>query len=374
MKRIILFLCILLCIPYQTVSAIADSAGAACLMNSVTGEVVFEKNSNEKLPMASTTKIMTLLVALDKSEPDDMVTISQNAVLEEGSSAYLESGIQVSMRDLSYGLMLNSGNDAAVAIAEHISGSTEKFAEDMTKLARKIGARNTCFKNPNGLDEEGHFTTARDLALITRYALKNDEFREVVSTRSYTAQYIRPSGEIIPMEFANHNRLLREYDGCIGVKTGFTKKCGRCLVSAARRGDSEYIVVTLNDPNDWKDHKELLELGFAGTHIVRAVSKGDCVKYIKNGNSKCEFIAASDYNLPLDGDKSRDIKLRPIMPETVNFSLNAGEKVGVIEIYCDDTYIDSVDIVASCDFIAEGEHKSKHSFWFRVLNMLKNIL
>lgn len=374
MKRIFLAVLALLPLLCPTARAVADSAKGACLMNAVTGEVIFEKNGDERLPMASTTKIMTLLVALDKTTPEESVLVSENAASQEGSSAYIETGSSISMLDLEYGLMLNSGNDAAVAIAEHVSGDTERFAKQMNKLAHKIGVRNTSFANPNGLDAENHYTTAKDLAKITQYAMKNEKFREIVSSRSHTAHFTRADGTAGELEFINHNRLLREMDGCIGVKTGYTKTDGRCLVSAAERDGAQYIVVTLNDGNDWKDHKELMELAFSGCHIVRAVSEGDVIEHLKNGDGKCSLIAATDYNLPLNGDKSRKIDLRPQLPETYDFAINEGEKVGELAIYCDDEYIASVDITADADFIPGDEVKSKRCFKFTLINLIKNLL
>ena len=223
----------------------ALSAGSYALIEAESGRLLCGSNENKKLPMASTTKIMTAVLAIENSNPDDIVTVSNNAANTEGSSIYLKPGEKISMRELLYGLMLESGNDAAVAIAEHISGTAQEFSAAMTDKARAIGALNTVFKNPNGLNEEGHYTTAKDLALITREALKNPLFAEIVATKS-----IRLSRST----YTNHNKLLSMYGGITGVKTGFTKKCGRCLVSSCSRNGFSLIAVTLNDPDDWNDH------------------------------------------------------------------------------------------------------------------------
>lgn len=374
MKKICSFiLVILICVWSKSAYAVADTAKSACLMNAVTGNIVFEKNGTEKLPMASTTKIMTLLTALELSEPDELVTVPKEAVLQEGSSAYLKEGAVITMENLLYGLMLNSGNDAAVAVACHISGSTEAFAEEMNSLAKEIGAENTVFKNPNGLDEEGHYTTAIDLAKITQYALKNEEFCKIVSTRLHKAEYTKADGELFELEYINHNKLLRDYDGCIGVKTGYTKADGRCLVSAAERDGAKYIAVTLNSPNDWKEHKEMLDMGFDGCRIEKVINNGDTIKQAVSGKSKCDLIASGDFNLPVDGDKGSDCEIVINLPDEIDFSLNAGEKVGELMIYNGETLIDTVDVVAKTDFKAE-KAEIKSSFKFTILTLLRMFL
>lgn len=190
-----IILAILLLMPC-TVHAIADEAYSACVINGVTGEVVFEKNAYEEHQMASTTKIMTAVVALENSNPDDVITVSQDAAIQEGSSAYIQPGDQIYMRDMLFGLMLNSGNDAAYAIAEYISGSREAFADVMNWYAwNKIGAVHTQFINPSGLNGEGHYSTAYDMALIARYAMRNPEFRRIVATRTMIAQPIHEISE-----------------------------------------------------------------------------------------------------------------------------------------------------------------------------------
>ncbi len=235
------------------------SAKAAVLLEQSTGTVLAGKNETRKLPMASTTKIMTAIVALEHGNLDDVVTVSKAAAYTEGSSMYLHVGEQLPLESLIYGLMLNSGNDAAIAIAEHISGSVSAFAALMNETAKKIGAKDTSFQNPNGLDAEGHYTTAYDLALITRYGMKNERFRQIVQAKTKTVDLDgKPNGRVL----VNHNKMLKFYPGCDGVKTGFTKKSGRCLVSSATRDGMQLIAVTLHAPDDWNDHTHLLNYGF----------------------------------------------------------------------------------------------------------------
>ena len=374
-KLYLLIITLLMMLSGIKASAMADSAKGACLLNAVTGEIVFEKNGDEPRPMASTTKIMTLLTAVECAKPDDIVTIPHEVVMTEGSSAYLEEGAKYSMRDLWYGLMLNSGNDAAVAIAYHISGSVEAFAEEMNSRARSIGVKNTSFKNPNGLDEEGHYTTPIDLAKITQYALNNEQFAEVVAARSHTAQYTRADGTEKTIEYINHNRLLREVEGCIGVKTGYTKADGRCLVSAAERDGIRFIAVTLNDPDDWAEHKEMLESGFSGCRMVKAVRENDVIRHvISEGKEICQLVAATDFDIPTNGDRGHEFDIKVNLPNRTYMPLNEDEKIGELEIYRGDDFIGKVDVVADRTVLEESEVKTKRCFWFSALTILRNLL
>lgn len=236
------------------------SAQGAILLESSSGDVVFRQNENARLPMASTTKIMTALVALEKLSTDTVVTITSESVGVEGSSIYLSEGEKLTLEDLLYALMLESANDAAVAISIAVSGSVEAFSELMNEQVEALGLRNTHFVNPHGLDDPDHYTSAYDLAVITRAALQNDLFRTIVSTPRKTIPHCGENGVRLLL---NHNKMLRSYDGAIGVKTGFTKKSGRCLVSAAERNGVTLIAVTINDPNDWRDHTAMLDYGFS---------------------------------------------------------------------------------------------------------------
>lgn len=375
MKRICLFI-VLIAMLMGNINAYAyaDTAKAACLMNAVTGEVVFEKNSDQILTMASTTKIMTLLAALEKSRLSERVKVSHNAVSQEGSSAYLEENAEITMKDLLYGMMLNSGNDAAVAVAEHISGSTEEFKNEMNRLAEEIGVKNTKFQNPNGLDEEGHYTTAYDLAKITCYALKNKKFVDIVSTKSYTAELLRPSGEVYRIDYENHNRLLREYDGCIGVKTGYTEKSGRCLVSAAKRDGAIYVAVTLNCPNDWKEHKEMLDYGFKETRYITAVKSGECIKHIVSGRNQTELIAAEGMSIPVEGSQKRNVTVKVNLSDEISAPLNEGEKAGELDVYCDGEFVGNVDIVAKNDLYFDEEYKIKPCFFSALARLIRNVV
>lgn len=355
-KIIMIFLCTILIMCPTQVSAIGISAECACVIDALTGRVIYEKNMNKQHTMASTTKIMTALVALENSKFDDIVTVSENAAGTEGTSLYLKAQQQATMEDLLYGLMLQSGNDAAIAIAEGVSGSVSEFAVLMNKKCAEIGVKNTSFKNPNGLDEDGHFTTAYDLAMITREAMKNETFRQIVSTKS--KQILNGTQTV-----SNHNKMLRQYEGCIGVKTGFTKKSGRCLVTAANRNGVEVIAVTLNAPNDWNDHRKMLDYAFANTVRFPIVAKGMTVNTItvKDGESvSLELCADKDvYITENANEKFKNISIKCKIPNQITAPITKDEKIGEMTIYYKNSPIETVDLLASADVNYENKPKEK---------------
>lgn len=233
------------------------SAKAAALLDTDNDTFLYRKNENTRLSMASTTKIMTAIVAIENAELDKTVAVDDRAIGIEGSSIYLKKGEELTVMSLLYALMLRSANDAAAALAYEISGSIEDFSSLMNDKVRELGLTDTNFENPHGLDSANHYTTAHDLAIIASYALKNSIFKEISSTKKIEIESSYETRLLV-----NHNKLLSMYDGCIGVKTGYTKKSGRSLVSAATRGDKTLVCVTINAPDDWNDHKKLLDFGF----------------------------------------------------------------------------------------------------------------
>ena len=254
----------------QPTKARTLSAKSAVLYEPETGRFLYSKNAFQRLPMASTTKIMTALVAIENAALTDEVVITEEAVGIEGSSAYLKEGEILSMEELLYALLLRSANDAAVAIACEIGGSVEGFADMMNERAASLGLSDTHFTNPHGLDDAEHYTTAHDLALIAAEALKNDTLKAISST--YKRSFTRDDKAIL---YVNHNKLLKLYDGALGMKTGYTKKSGRCLVGAAERDGLTFVTVTLDAPDDWRDHEELFDLGFAALEKITLASAGD---------------------------------------------------------------------------------------------------
>ena len=241
----------------EETGGLSVSARSAALYQPDNEIFLYKKNADMRLPMASTTKIMTALLAIENSDPADLVLIDDSAVGVEGSSAYLRSGDILTMEELTYALLLQSANDAAVAIACYIGGDVEGFSALMNEKAADLGLTNTHFTNPHGLDDKDHYTTSHDLSIIAAEAMKNDNFCKIVSTYKKTF-----STEERSRTYVNHNKLLKLYDGCVGVKTGFTKKSGRCLVGAAKKDGLTFISVTLDAPSDWSDHKKLLDMGY----------------------------------------------------------------------------------------------------------------
>ena len=274
------------------IQAEAVSAEKAILVDGATGRVIYEKNADEQSLIASTTKIMTALVVCEQCNVLDRMKIPKEAVGIEGSSMYLQEGEVLTIQELLYGLMLSSGNDAAVALAIYCGGTVEGFAEMMNDKARVLGLTGTHFENPNGLDCPGHYSTARDLAVLAAYAMENPIFAKTVSTKSVT---------VGNRCLTNHNKLLWQVDGADGVKTGFTRAAGRILVSSAVRDGRRLICVTINDPNDWADHAALLEDGFSRYSVRRLVSAGDLAGQVEvaGGTGTVELLAAEDFDYAL---------------------------------------------------------------------------
>ncbi len=240
-------------------SAMSISAQSAVLMCVESGEILFEQNAHEQLSMASTTKIMTSLLALEAAVPEKEIVVTKEMVSVEGTSMGLMPGDSISMRELVYGMLLQSGNDAANVVATVLGGNAKGFAEMMNARADEIGMKNTNFVTASGLDDDEHYSTAYDMALLAAECLKNPEFAAICSQKNARLTYGNPP---YARTVTNHNRLLWSYPDAVGVKTGFTKKSGRCLVSAAKRGGITLVAVTLNAPDDWSDHKEMLDYGF----------------------------------------------------------------------------------------------------------------
>ncbi len=338
-----MMLVFIICFP-AGVSALEISASKAVLFEPVSGRVLFEKNKDEKSGMASTTKIVTAITAIEHGNLNDVVTVSKKAADVEGSSVWLETGEKQTLENLLYGLMLSSGNDAAIAIAEHISGSTEKFALLMNETAKKAGAKNSSFKNPNGLDEDGHYTTAYDLAKISAYAMRNEKFKEIVSTKSKTIPW---EGHEWDRTLKNHNKLLNLYQGADGIKTGFTKKCGRCLVSSATRGGVRLIAVTLNAPNDWDDHTKMLDYGFEIVDNRCIIKANETVKkaIVKNGTkNSVSLLVLKDVYIPVLKDDVVDVKYN--LASEIAAPIQKGTTLGIAEVFLNGNKITETELVA----------------------------
>ncbi len=338
--------CLIFCLLIIPFNALGFSAERYCVIDKDTGRIFLSSRENEKAGMASTTKIMTALVALENSSPDEIVTVSKKASYTEGSSLYLKEGETIKMIDLVYGLMLNSGNDAAVAIAEHISGNEEDFALLMTETAHKIGAKNTNFINPNGLSDENHYTTAYDLALITAEALKNKDFAEIVKTKSRTCNTVNTNRTLY---FTNHNRLLNSLEGCTGVKTGFTKATGRCLVSSVEKNGFGAICVTLNAPDDWNDHKQMFDFVFDNFSKTNIIKKGSVVKSYqteaKENGGVLDLVIEDDVDIVT---KPTDKVFMDItsLPDKISLPVKKGDSLGDAQFFLNDQLVMTKKLVS----------------------------
>lgn len=323
------------------------SAHSAIVIDARSGRVLYEKNAYERRGMASTTKIMTALLTLERLNVDDIVTVSAFASATEGSSIWLLPSERISVHDLLYGLMLASGNDAATALAEHTSGSIDAFTAIMNRRAIEIGAYNTNFTNPHGLPDNNHYTTAYDLALIAAEAMKNQAFSNIVATKNKTISH---EGSQWDRSLTNHNKLLKMYQYATGIKTGFTKKDGRCLVSSAQKDGRLHICVTLNAPDDWNDHISMHEYCFDKYEAYTACQKGDRAGvFINKGNESDDvyMLYENSFTTSLAKDEIENISIKNFID--VKYPVIKNQVVGRADIYCNDSIIGSVNLIAAND-------------------------
>ena len=342
----------------NTVEAMAqiDSLYAkyAILMDADNGRVLYEKDGFSKAPMASTTKIMTLIIALENANMDDIVTVSDYAATMPDVQLNIKSGEQYRLGDLLYSLMLESHNDSAVAIAEHVGGSVEGFANLMNEKARELGAYDTHFVTPNGLDAKEHYTTAYDLALIASYAIKNPKFCEIIATPSYQF-HEQSTGRAFSVN--NKDRFLTSYPGAIGIKTGFTGNAGYCFVGAANRDDKHLVSVVLasgwppHKSYKWKDTTKLMDYGFNNYSLTCVLGKGNVLgevavtDSIEGGSIK----AYSDEDVSLLVNENEGIHYDIKLPESLKAPVSAGETVGTVDIYIDNMLYKTVPLYADSD-------------------------
>ena len=358
----------------QVSQALDLSAKAAVLMCADTGEVLFEKNADEKLAIASITKIMTAVIALEYAAANDREIRFTSAMTAEGSSLYLQEGDVMKLSELVKGMMSVSGrvtevraehlkkldrsrmlsvsgNDAANAIAFGIAGGLDAFAELMNQKARQLGMTNTHFVTPSGLDHENHYSTAKDMAVLCCYAMRNREFADIVSQKSLTVQFVTPENK--QQYCKNHNRLLSMYEGCIGIKTGFTKKAGRTLTSCAERNGVRLLAVTLNAPDDWNDHQRLYDHGFSCTTLFSAVSAEESYRLPVVGGEQNEVIVRPVCGCSLtvrndaDDHTNSPVKTSVLIPHSVDAPIEKGMVLGEIDVYYREKKISSVSLAAA---------------------------
>lgn len=335
-KRSFLLLCLTTFVLFAGAGAEAAprvTALSAVLMDSATGEILWEKNPDLRRPPASTTKIMTAVVALEKGNLNKKTSISTNAAGTEGSSIWLQEGEKLSRRELLYGALLNSGNDACIALAEAVSGSVDSFVVEMNRKAKEMGADGTHFANPNGLPDKEHYTTARDLATITRYGMKMPRFKAMVKTKELEIT-ATPKG--VNRYLRNHNKLLWNYDGADGVKTGYTMEAGKCLVASATRNGQQLIAVVLASRDIWSDTKNMLEYGFTNYILVRGGTKGEIAKTIRtvegSDGTPLKIALADDLAAVVRTDSTTKIDKVIKIAKGKTAPIKKGEKLGSVEL------------------------------------------
>ena len=300
------------------------SAVSAVLIEAETGTVLYQKNAGERRAMASTTKIMTALLTIEAGDLDREFTVDPLAIRVEGTSMGLQEGDRVSRRDLLYGILLPSGNDAANAAAVSVSGSIPEFVKLMNSKAQELGLSDTHFVTPSGLDADGHYTTALDLARLTAYAMKEETFREIVACRSAEVEFGNPPYK---RTLYNSNKMLARYDGAIGVKTGFTDNARRCLVSAAERDGVTLIAVTLNAGDDWNDHTKMLDYGFTQVKAY-PLELGCDTRVSVAGTGKSVGVYSHEETLALTPQQRTRITRRVMLPTFVYGTVDKGDKLG----------------------------------------------
>ena len=346
----------------------AVTAKGAVLMEAGADRILWSRNGEERLPMASTTKIMTALLTLEQPGLDEMFTVNAQAIRVEGTSMGLTEGSQATLRTLAAGMLLASGNDAANAAAVRVAGTQADFVMMMNRRAAQLGMKDTNFETPSGLDGQSHYSTAADMALLARAALENPDFRSLCSQTSLKLCYGNPPYD---RWLANHNRLLKEYPGCIGLKTGFTKKAGRCLVSAAEREGVTLICVTLSDPNDWRDHTALLDWGFS--RVRRTELPGPWTVAVTGGEG--ESVTVSPGESPavcvLEEELPR-ITWSVELPPFLYAPVEPGQPVGTARCLLDGREYAAIPLIAE-NAAAAREIPEPSSLWERLCRWIAGI-
>lgn len=378
LRRIVFFVmsCMLAVMSAQqiTVGAVGDcSAKAAVVYDPVSGEFLYEKNADTRLPMASTTKIMSALIALESGNLDEQFTVDPEAIKNEGSSMGLREGDKVTMRGLVCGMLLPSGNDAANAAAVRCMGSIEKFVDEMNRRAEQMGLRDTHFVTPSGLDDdtEEHFSTARDMAKLAAAALENEDFAAICSQKYIKLEFGNPPE---PRWLTNSNKLLGSCEGVIGVKTGFTDKARRCLVSACERDGARLICVTLNDPDDWRDHSALYDSAFAQMQTCVLKGSGKLFTVKAAGGTADEFSAACrQVSMALPVSAADKVKCEYRVKKFAFAPVKCGEKVGEAVFYIGGREIAREPITAGED-VAQAPSDKEDNGWHGFFCELEKLL
>lgn len=356
-KKMVFIMCLILSVNCYGAEKKPDvNAISAVLIDADTGRVLWGKNENNPMAMASTTKIMTAIITLENANIQDKVIVSKNATLAPPVKMHLQQGEELTLEQLLYALLMQSSNDAAVAIAEKVGGSVDNFCEMMNKKARELGCTDTEFVTPNGLDKGNHHSTARDMALIGAYAIKNDEFLRISNTQNVSFTSNKKSYSIV-----NKNQLLNSYEGAIGIKTGFTGKAGHCFVGAAKREDITLVSVVLasgwgtaGKAKKWTDTREILNYGFDNYKKYSIIGKDIDICVDKAKVSKTSLKYKNSVELLLNEDEKNNISFKNNVPNLIEAPVNAGDKIGTGEVYVGSEKVAEIDIIAA-------ENVEKHS-------------
>ena len=367
MKRVVCFVSVFCIFAFSlSTKAISTSAKASILINADTGEVIYSQNQNEKLPMASTTKIMTALLLCEEGNMEKGITVTPQMVKVEGTSMGLLGGDKVTYKALLYGMLLASGNDAANVTAYALGGTIDGFVNMMNQRAKELGLNNTHFETPSGLDGDEHYTTAEDLANLARVCMDNPLFKEAASTKAITLEYGNPPYR---RTLTNHNKLLKIFEGAVGVKTGFTKKAGRCLVSCAEREGKRVIAVTLKDPNDWEDHINLLNYGLekVKTTVITPEKTDFSISVISSQNQSVE-VKIEEYTVSSLDTSGFSCEVN--LPTFLYAPVKEGDVIGSVVYYKNRTQIARRDIKASQNI---EKNSPKKSFWEKYKESFKKV-
>ena len=314
-------------------------SAASCVMMYADGSCVYEKNADDRRLIASTTKLMTALICIENCELDETVDVKARHCLIEGSSMYLKAGYDYTVRELLLGLLLASGNDAALALAEHAAGSERAFVRLMNRKAAELGMDDTSFANPHGLDDKQHYSTARDMATLMLHCMENPVFRELCGTRSATI-----NGET----YVNHNKLLDRCSGCVAGKTGYTMAAGRCLVTCCERNGMRFVCVTLSDPDDWNDHVRLYDWVYSA-YTLRELSDNLTFQVPVISGNVNSVSAVPQGGVELLVPVGREVELRAELPRFVFAPVNSGETAGTLSV------IINGEEAASCPLVYAGD-------------------
>jgi D-alanyl-D-alanine carboxypeptidase (penicillin-binding protein 5/6) len=369
-QRIVCAIALMGVVPLTQAAAEGDvltlSAESAAVIDVESGRLLYEKDADKPMRIASLTKIMTAIVALEESDLQEKVKVGPEAVGVEGSSIYLKQGEEIPLEHLLYGLMLRSGNDAAVAIAEHVGGSLDGFVMMMNEKAEYLGLEQTHFENPHGLDAPEHYSSAADMARLTAYALRNPHFKTIVSTPVKTVPW---PGEEWHRKWYNKNKMLRLYPGADGVKTGYTKLSKRTLVSSATRNGRQLAAVTLAAPDDWNDSMHLLEYGFTQYEQVTVLDKGETVTDIPGSNDhRWSAVAEKAFKYPMKEEERDQIRVEPLLTLPTSAVREEGVRVGTARIVVNGRQVGSVPLVSRQKPVEEIG-RLFHS-WMQVLSFI----